>query len=124
MRQGGLHTWFALPHIPQNLNMACDLLLGSLYGVLVEIVDEKLIPPSAPAAGLGVGCVGRVPVLLEALDENGLDGFWPDLGATSILEELAMLALGGDAGDGGVVLGLHGRRRHFRDESTGRSYIR
>jgi len=31
--------WFALPHIPKNLYVACDLLLRSLDTMLMKIID-------------------------------------------------------------------------------------
>lgn len=43
---------------------------------------------------------------MRTLDEDLLDALWPDLGATAVLEELAVLALGGDAGR--RVVFLHG----------------
>lgn len=46
--------------------------------------------------------------MAEARDEYFFDGFWPDLAAGAVLEELPVLALGGE----GVVVWLfHGRRR-------------
>jgi hypothetical protein len=44
--------WFTLPHIPENLYVACDLFFGSLDALFAEVVDEKLVAPSAAAAGL------------------------------------------------------------------------
>jgi hypothetical protein len=48
------------------------------------------------------------------LDENLFDGFWPDFGATAVLEEFAVLSLGSDAG--GVLFPerCHGVRRDLR----------
>jgi len=43
-------AWFTLPHIPEDLYVACDLLFGSLDALFGKIVDEKLVAPSAAAA--------------------------------------------------------------------------
>lgn len=41
-------TFLALPHIPQDLDMTCDLLLGPLDAIPGEIINQKLVaPPTA-----------------------------------------------------------------------------
>ena len=57
-------TWFSLPHVTKNLDMACDLFLGARDTVPLEVIYEELVAPTAPAAGLGVCCVGGTPVIL------------------------------------------------------------
>ena len=56
-------TWLPPPHIAQDLDVTRDLLLGSLNAVLVEVVDEELIPP--PTAITRVGSPGRAPVIAK-----------------------------------------------------------
>ena len=50
----------------------------------------------------------------RTLDKDLLDALWPDLCAAAVLEELAVLALGRDAGRG--VVFLHGAGRGHSDE--------
>jgi len=78
---------------------------------------------------LGICRIRRVPVLLETLYEDLLYGLWPDLSAAAILEELAVLALWGDARDGWIVLRLHGVggghwRTQWRDGNDGERLYR
>jgi len=104
--------------------MTGNLLLRSFNTMLLKVIDEKLVPPSAPTTRLGVSCVWRVPVFLETLNEDLFYGFWPDLSAAAILEKLAMLALWcntmrialqlrGRGGDGGLA----DMRRHCAEET-------
>ena len=117
-------TGLSLPHIPENLYVTGNLLLRSFNTMLLKVIDEKLVPPSAPTTRLGISCVWRVPVFLEALNENLFDGFRPDLSAAAILEKFAMLALWcntmrivlqlrGGGGDGGLA----DMRRHCAEET-------
>lgn len=85
--------------------MAGDLLLGAVDAVLLEIVDEELVAPAAASAR--VGGPGRLPVLAEALDKDALDVLWPDL-AGAVLEELPVLALGGEGLGKVLVVGESG----------------
>lgn len=77
----------------------------------MQIVDEELIAPPATASRLRVNGIGRIPVVSKTcvqvsqennyneratLDENLLDCFWPNLCATTVLQELAVLALWDD----------------------------
>lgn len=103
--------------------MTSNLLLRSFNTMLVKVINEKLIPPSAPTTRLGVSCIWRIPVFLETLNENLFDGFWPDLSAAAILEKLAMLALGCNTRivlqlrGGGRDGGLADMRRHCAEET-------
>jgi hypothetical protein len=58
----------------------------------------------------------------RTLDENLLDALWPDLDAGAVLEELAMLALGGER-IGGVVFLHGGEGRAMQEEGQWASYI-
>lgn len=49
-------TRLASPHIAEDLNMARNLLLGTLDAGLLEMLDKKLVPPTATATR--VGCPG------------------------------------------------------------------
>ena len=57
------------------------------------------------------------------MDKDLLDALWPDLCAAAVLEELAVLALGGDAGRGVVLLHADG---HLEEgsEAGGRYWTR
>ncbi len=52
----------------------------------------------------------------RTLDEYLLDALWPDLCAAAVLEELAVLALGGDAGRGVVLLHADGHLERSRGQ--------
>lgn len=87
--------------------MTSYLLLGTFNTVFIEVIDKKLVPPSAPPTRLGVSCIRRFPVFLEALNENLFDGLRPDLSAAAILEKFAMLALRGNARNCRIAFQLH-----------------
>ncbi len=69
-RKGRATDGLSLPHIAQDLDVACDLFLGAFDALLVEVIDEELVAPAAAAAGLGVGGIGRVPIFTEACTEK------------------------------------------------------
>ena len=64
--KGGQPTGLSLPHIAQDLDVACYLFLGALDALLVEVIDEELVAPAAAAARLRVGGIGRIPIFTEA----------------------------------------------------------
>ncbi len=57
--------------------MGRDLLLGALYPVLLEVVDEVLVAPAR--ATTRKVCPGGVPVFAETVEEDALCAVWPDL---------------------------------------------
>lgn len=59
-------TWLSLPHVAQDLYVASDLLLGADDVVFLQVVDEELIAPATPSAGLGICGKGGGPVFAEA----------------------------------------------------------
>jgi hypothetical protein len=58
------HTLFALPHVPQYLDMTRDLFLGPFYSGLFQVVDEELVAPSTAAPR--IRGPGRFPVLPQS----------------------------------------------------------
>lgn len=92
----------SLPHIAQHLDVAGDLFPRPFYAGLLEIIDEKLVPPPGPTTRKGRPW--RLPVFTETLDEYFFYVLGPDL-ACAILEHLVVFALGGDDGlAGGLAL--------------------
>jgi hypothetical protein len=92
------------------------LFLCAIDASLLQIVDEKLVPPTGSAPG--VGRPGTVPVLAQTwddelsegrrmvggeptLDEHFFDEFGPNL-ACAVFEELPVFPLGGE---GRIVVG-------------------
>jgi hypothetical protein len=64
-----LILWFSLPHITQDLYVTCNLLLGTRDIMFLEVIDKELVPPTTPAAGLGICSIWRIPIFTETLDE-------------------------------------------------------
>ena len=48
-----VRTLFTFPHVSQNLNVARDLLIGTIYSCVLEVIDKKLVPPPATTPGIG-----------------------------------------------------------------------
>lgn len=61
-------TGLASPHIPQDLNVTRDLLLGAVDAMFLEMLDEELVAPATAAAR--IRCPGRLPVLVEACNTS------------------------------------------------------
>lgn len=104
--------------------MTRNLFLGPYDTCFLEVINQELVAPSTAAARLGVGSPGGFPVVMEAcknmldlvqrgvknestLNKDAFDRLWPDFGAATVFQELAVLSLGGNAL--GVLLGGRGR---------------
>ena len=83
-------TRMTFPHISKNLDVRGNLFLCARYVVLVEMVDEKLVPPARPTAGK-VGPRGG-PVELEAVEEDTFGVLRPYFGG-AISKHLAVATL-------------------------------
>jgi len=81
---------FTFPHVPQNLNVTRDLFFRTFYPCVFEVIDKKLVPPSA--ATPGIGSPRRLPVLPKPFDENFLNALRPDLTGT-VLEHFSVFSL-------------------------------
>lgn len=63
-----VQTFFTFPHVPQNLNVTRDLLFRTFYPLVFEVIDKKLVAPSA--ATPGIGGPRRLPVLPKPCDDG------------------------------------------------------